>query len=86
MSVDYQGIVDRLPDSKIGETCPACEGRGEWFSECCSGAYGCTCNGREVYMGACQACNGSGVVDESYRKGANILSIAGLCYLGSGPK
>lgn len=68
-------------------TCPGCLGRGDWFSECCDGSGGCSCGGRVVPMGTCLICRGTGkVVGGEYDEMANVKSITGLCFLGTGPR
>jgi hypothetical protein len=54
--------------------CPHCE-RGELWTECCSGASGCACQGRQVYMGPCQVCGGTGHMREDADRDANIRFI-----------
>lgn len=65
--------------------CEACQGRGEWDAECCSGAGGCSCGGFPVPMGMCRVCGGQGERAPDADTRANIAAIKGLCYLGSGP-
>jgi hypothetical protein len=65
--------------------CRMCE-NGEWYSECCNGAGGCSCGGDIVYMGTCHVCGGTGVEPDDADRMANVRSIAGLSYLGSGPR
>ena len=66
--------------------CRACLGAGEWFSECCDGSRGCSCRGQVIAMGQCLACGGTGQIGDGYRASANIDSIRGRCYIGSGPQ
>lgn len=80
-----QAMIESTPFPDIGDTCPACGGNGVWETECCSGYGGCSCMGQRVYMGQCNACSGAGVVTEDYQKGANIVALAGSCYVGTGP-
>lgn len=78
MSIEQPQMID----------CPSCGGRGEWESECCNGSGGCSCHGQPVNMGVCHVCRGSGQVSENIsheRKMANLRSIQGACFLGSGP-
>ncbi len=70
------------------ETCPSCGGRGEWETECCSGAGGCDCRGQVVPMGTCLVCQGSGEIPEDApreQRRANVQSITGRCFIGRGP-
>lgn len=68
-------------------TCPGCNGAGEWLSECCDGSGGCSCHGQVVQMGGCNVCGGRGEVPEhGYNPMANVETIQGLCFLGTGPK
>lgn len=66
------------------QRCPNCRGTGQWESACCNGT-GCSCRGEIVPMGRCLACHGSGIVDENHDPRANIRSIQGFGFLGSGP-
>lgn len=68
------------------QICGACGGEGSWESECCNGASGCDCGGRPVFMGMCLVCEGTGYMTDESDVRANIKSIQGLCYLGSGPR
>ncbi len=65
--------------------CEYCTG-GRWESECCNGSSGCSCGGQPVDMGACRVCGGSGWRTADADTTANLRSIQGLCYLGSGPR
>jgi hypothetical protein len=65
--------------------CPNCGGQGCWQTECCDGSDGCSCRGGLVDMGTCNCCGGTGIVDESYDKDANVRSLQGVCFAGSGP-
>lgn len=68
--------------------CPGCYGSGQWESECCNGADGCSCRGQLVPMGTCNVCHGAGQVPVNIseeQKRANCRAIAGLHFLGSGP-
>jgi hypothetical protein len=76
----------KLKDQDGRELCGACCGAGSWETECCDGSRGCSCRGQVIPMGQCLACHGTGYVNEDHDKGANIRSIAGLCYIGSGPQ
>jgi len=64
--------------------CEHCN-NGKWETECCSGAYGCTCMGGLVDMGSCKVCNGTGWRRPDANPEANIETIRGLSYAGSGP-
>ena len=75
-----------LSIEKVAEQCPACQGAGTWETECCDGSRGCSCRGQRVPMGECLACRGTGIVGPDHQPGANIASIAGQSYVGSGPK
>lgn len=67
--------------------CPGCVGAGVWFSECCDGSGGCSCGGRIVPMGICHVCHGAREVTAGeYDPLANVHAIAGLCFLGTGPR
>ena len=44
--------------------CKYCHGSGELWTECCNGASGCECGGREISLGQCRVCHGRGVLDE----------------------
>lgn len=67
------------------EICLACNGTGEWETECCSGVGGCSCNGDPVYMGKCNVCEGTGYINENSDPAANLKAINGACFIGSGP-
>lgn len=70
------------------QECQACEGTGQWETECCSGANGCDCRGQRVAMGCCNVCGGHGYVDTEdpgHDPMANCKAIAGRCFVGSGP-
>lgn len=58
---------------------------GTWFAECCSGANGCDCHGQQINMGTCNVCKGSGLIDETSDRRANIKTIQGRCFIGRGP-
>lgn len=76
-----------MSEEKEIERCPGCLGAGRWESECCSGYGGCSCRGDTVDMGTCLVCGGQGWIQEGEAdRSANIKSIEGLCYLGSGPR
>lgn len=69
-------------------SCPSCNGSGQWETECCSGAGGCSCRGGVVQMGICNVCLGAGEIPENAseeQRMANVHSIAGACFIGSGP-
>lgn len=65
--------------------CEACLGSGYWEAECCNGSGGCSCRGVAVPMGACNVCGGSGWRAADADTYANVRSIQGYCFLGSGP-
>ena len=65
--------------------CEHCDGDGEWWSECCSGAGGCDCHGRQINMGRCQVCGGTGYRRPEANRDANRRMIQGQCFIGSGP-
>jgi len=58
---------------------------GRWETECCSGANGCDCRGQVIDMGICKVCGGAGYHDENADTKANIKTIQGRCFIGSGP-
>ena len=60
---------------------------GEWWTECCSGAGGCSCRGELVNMGPCNVCGGTGWRRPDANTGANVDFIrrSGRCFAGSGP-
>lgn len=63
--------------------CPACNGVGEWETECCDGSHECSCHGERVPMGRCLVCNGTGkVIEGQYNPSANCDSIRGMSYIG----
>lgn len=69
-------------------TCPSCHGSGQWETECCNGSGGCDCRGQVVPMGTCNVCGGDGSIPENTsheRRMANVRSIQGACFIGSGP-
>lgn len=66
------------------ETCRGCGGRGSWETECCNGAGGCSCRGREVDMGTCRECGGRGQIEVGSYRAANRESIRGLHFIGTG--
>lgn len=74
-------------DDHKWEDCPLCQGRGEFSVECCSGGGGCSCGGEPVAM-CCCGCDGAGVVDKTIGvdSSANLKSLEGRCFLGSGPR
>ncbi len=68
--------------------CPGCCGTGEWETECCNGAGGCSCKGERIPMGRCNVCAGAGYVSKDITKEqrmANCRAIQGLHFIGSGP-
>lgn len=66
-------------------TCPGCNGSGSWETECCSGAGGCSCRGQVLDMGACNVCGGRGEVQGSYDRSANLRTMEGAAFIGTGP-
>ncbi len=64
--------------------CRSCE-NGEWWTECCNGAGGCSCRGQRVHMGTCNVCHGTGYHTPSANVLANVDTIRGYCFMGSGP-
>ncbi len=64
--------------------CRNCD-NGIWSVECCSGANGCDCEGREVNMGQCHVCNGTGFHWPDADTQANCNVIRGRCFIGRGP-
>lgn len=66
------------------EQCRNCE-NGEWFTECCSGANGCDCRGQVLSMGKCNVCSGAGWHKPHADTKANLRTIQGRCFIGSGP-
>lgn len=64
--------------------CRNCYG-GRWETECCSGAGGCDCRGQPIDMGPCNVCNGTGWHRPDADTRANIRTIEGRCFIGSGP-
>ena len=58
---------------------------GRVIAACCNGAGGCSCRGDFVDMGPCRVCGGSGWREDGSDPMANVHSIAGLCFIGSGP-
>ena len=67
------------------ERCRCCE-NGEWFAACCNGADGCSCRGELVPMGRCHVCRGTGWKRPEADERANVRTIEGLCFIGSGPR
>jgi len=65
--------------------CDCCNGRGEWEVACCNGSGGCSCGGELVPMGTCNVCHGTGEIDETADKMANVRAIRGFGFIGSGP-
>jgi hypothetical protein len=74
-------VTDREPE-RI--PCEMCE-NGQWWTECCNGADGCDCHGQPVCMGTCHVCGGSGSRDLNANLRANLETIQGRCFIGSGP-
>lgn len=60
---------------------------GRWETECCNGAYGCSCRGQTVDMGICNVCNGEGwhAPDANTRANADYIRNSGMMFVGSGP-
>ena len=58
---------------------------GRWETECCSGADGCDCHGDVIDMGRCNVCGGTGYHSPDADTRANIRTIEGQCFIGSGP-
>jgi hypothetical protein len=67
----------------LPELCRACEPDGTWWTECCNGSGGCSCQGLPINMGRCRECGGT---KEQSRPGVNAESIRGLLFIGSGPE
>ena len=65
--------------------CEACYGTGQWEAACCDGSGGCSCRGDVVPMGRCNVCHGTGDRDENANLMANVETIRGYGFLGSGP-
>jgi len=65
--------------------CGCCD-RGRWATACCNGSQGCSCGGQTIDMGACNVCYGTGYRAEDADTEANLRTIRGLCYIGSGPR
>ena len=65
--------------------CLACD-NGRWFTECCNGAYGCSCRGDIIDMGPCNVCHGTGYHAPDADKMANVRTIEGYGHIGSGPR
>ncbi len=65
--------------------CTMCES-GRFVVECCNGSGGCSCMGQPVDTGPCRVCHGTGLIDEASDLRANIRSIEGLHFIGTGPK
>ena len=68
------------------QRCEMCDCTGQWETECCNGAGGCSCHGERVPMGRCNVCGGTGMRDENADVRANIKAIQGMCFIGSGPR
>lgn len=82
---DMANMVRRGHKPNPGAMCGACHGEGRWYTECCNGAYGCSCGGDIVPMGRCNVCRGTGVEPEDSDPAANLAAIEGRPYIGSGP-
>lgn len=65
--------------------CDCCE-NGRWETECCNGAYGCSCRGQRVDMGRCNVCRGTGWRRPDANTRANVDTIRGALFTGSGPR
>lgn len=75
-----------MNDENKNIMCPGCRGEGRWEAECCNGSGGCSCRGEPIDMGKCNVCGGSGYVAEGeFDKNANVDTIRGLHFLGTGP-
>jgi hypothetical protein len=72
-----------LPDDLI--PCEMCF-NGQWEAGCCNGASGCDCHGQAVPMGRCNVCGGTGMRRKDANKMANVDTIRGRCFIGSGPR
>ncbi len=59
---------------------------GQWETECCNGAYGCSCGGMPVDMGRCNVCGGSGWRRPDADTQANRRAMRGMLFAGSGPR
>lgn len=64
--------------------CESCV-EGRWTAECCSGAGGCDCEGKQLDMGECNVCHGTMYHKPDVDVMANVNAIRGLCYIGAGP-
>jgi hypothetical protein len=64
--------------------CRSCTG-GHLIVECCSGAGGCDCHGQEVDMGPCRVCQGTMWHKPDVNTRANLDSMRGMLFAGSGP-
>lgn len=69
----------------MSEYCIYCDGTGKWETECCNGSGGCSCRGQRVPMGRCNVCGGSGIKEAGQDERANVRSIEGYCFVGTGP-
>lgn len=65
--------------------CECCE-NGIWYTECCNGADGCSCEGLPINMGPCNVCEGTGYRRPDADTKANVKTIQGSCFIGSGPR
>lgn len=66
------------------EQCDCCD-NGYWQAACCNGAGGCSCHGQLVDMGPCHVCQGTGWKRPDADTNANVNTIRGSIFLGSGP-
>jgi hypothetical protein len=72
-------------DGSEMQRCECCD-NGQWWTECCNGAGGCDCRGQPIQMGACNVCGGTGWCRVDADTRANLRTIEGMCFIGSGPK
>lgn len=63
--------------------CDSCES-GEVWTECCNGSSGCECQGRQVFFGVCQVCEGTMLRSPSADTQANIKAIRHMATLTGG--
>lgn len=61
--------------------CDRCE-QGELWAECCNGSDGCPCHGKQVYLGPCRVCNGTGKLPEHADRQANLRLIREMAPVG----
>ena len=83
LALKLQGA--QMVEEPVTVRCGHCV-NGRFVAECCNGASGCSCEGREVDMGPCRVCHGTGWREQDADTTANIRAIEGRCYLGSGPR